>query len=55
VVADAKKGFVLKYGQENLNKYFGDQQQTAGKGPSAIPNDRNVTTSNNELYEKHSQ
>jgi hypothetical protein len=55
VVTDAKKGFVLKYGQENLNKYFGDQQQTAGKGSSAIPNDRNVTTSNNELYEKHSQ
>jgi len=55
VVADAKKGFVLKYGQENLNKHFGDQQQTAGKGSSAIPNDRNVTTSNNELYEKHSQ
>jgi hypothetical protein len=55
VVADAKRGFVLKYGQENLNKYFGDQQQAAGKGSSAIPNDRNVTTSNNELYEKHSQ
>jgi hypothetical protein len=50
VVADAKK-----YGQENLNKHFGEQQQAANGGSSAIPNDRNVTTSNNDLYEKHSQ
>ena len=49
VVADAKKGFVLKYGQENLNKYFGDQQQATNGGSSAIPNDRNVAGASDAL------
>jgi hypothetical protein len=32
VVADAKKGFVLKYGQENLNKYFGGGSSGGSQG-----------------------
>jgi hypothetical protein len=43
VARDAKAGFIRKYGAENFNTYFGNQQQ-GGTQVSSIPNDRDSNT-----------
>ena len=43
VARDAKAGFIRKYGAENFNTYFGEQQQ-GGTQISSIPNDRESNT-----------
>ena len=43
VARDAKAGFIRKYGTENFNTYFGNQQQ-GGTQVSSIPNDRDSNT-----------
>jgi hypothetical protein len=43
VARDAKAGFIRKYGVENFNTHFGNQQQ-GGEQVSSIPNDRESNT-----------
>jgi hypothetical protein len=52
-MARVKAGFAKEYGQVAANKTFGGGSSEGSQG--AIPNDRNVASSNEELYTKHSQ